>query len=285
MDSSETLRAFGYRVIRCLGSGAGSTIWQIEDRRTHEMYALKRVVKRAPSDGRFVEQALNEGRVGLLFNHPVIRRVHRVRRVRRWLNLKEIHLIMELCEGQSVQENRPQSVAETVRIFTLVAEALAHMNVKGYVHADIKPNNIIVAPNGTVKIIDLGQSCRVGTVKERIQGTPDFIAPEQVHRRPLDAKTDEFNLGAALYWTLTGQAIPTVLPKNGTITMPSTLAMEPAEKLNPQVPPALGSLIADLIEIYPSRRPSSMGEVISRLSLMSHKLGKDAAAQGASGGV
>ena len=134
-----------------------------------------------------------------LLLHPVLKR---------WLSLKEIHLVMEFCEGKSVQENRPQSVEQVVQIFSKVAGGLAHMNSRGYVHADTKPNNIIVAADGEVKIIDLGQSCHMGTIKQRIQGTPDFIAPEQVRRLPLDARTDIYNFGASLYWGLSGQAIP-----------------------------------------------------------------------------
>ena len=70
------------------------------------------------------------------------------------------------------------------------------MNSRGYVHADTKPNNIIVSAKGTVKIIDLGQSCPLGTIKERIQGTPDFIAPEQVNRRPLARRVRPYVIGA-----------------------------------------------------------------------------------------
>jgi serine/threonine-protein kinase len=276
MDSTKTLQAFGYEVIQYLGSGARSTIWQVMDRRTSKVYALKRVTRRSAADSRFVQQAANEGQVGILFNHPVIRRIYSVRRIKRWLSLREIHLLMELCEGQTIQENRPGSVAETVRIFSRVAEALAHMSTKGYVHADIKPNNIIVSPGGDVKIIDFGQSCRLGTIKTRIQGTPDFIAPEQVLRHPLDARTDVFNFGASLYWALTGKPIPTVLPRKGSLTIPVIPSVQPADKLNSDVPPALSKLILDMIEVQPSRRPSSMNEVTSRLTLISLRLGKDA---------
>src|SRR5205809_142124 len=78
-------------------------------------------------------------------------------------------------------------------------EALHHM---GYIHCDLKPNNILVDPGGQVKVIDLGQACKVGTAKSRIQGTPDFIAPEQVKCEAVTARTDVFNLGATMYWTL-----------------------------------------------------------------------------------
>ncbi|MFW6133825.1 MAG: protein kinase domain-containing protein, partial [Planctomycetota bacterium] len=164
----------------------------------------------------------------------------------------------------------------TVAIFEHVAAALAYMNAAGFVHADTKPNNILVAPDGTVKVIDFGQSCAVGTVKRRIQGTPDYIAPEQVTRRPLDGRTDVFNFGAALYWTLTGQAIPTVLPHQNGLRFKADLAARPADELNPEVPAALSKLVADCIELEPSRRIASMKDVAARLGLIAHKLRRDA---------
>ena len=198
MRSSETFELPGYQVMQYLGRGAKSTIWQVWDRRKDAVYALKRVVRHNSDDDKVVQQVLNESQIGAKLDHPVMRRIYRMTRVRRWLKLKEVHLLMEFCDGRTIQDSRPTSFREIVRIFAAVAGGLAHMNSRGFVHADTKPNNIIVAPNGTVKVIDLGQSCPVGTVKPRIQGTPDFIAPEQVHRRPIDARTDVFNLGASL---------------------------------------------------------------------------------------
>ena len=136
----------------------------------------------------------------------------------------------------------------------------------------MKPNNILVADSGAVKIIDLGQSCPIGTTKQRIQGTPDFIAPEQVYRRPLDARTDVFNFAAALYWTLTGQAIPTVLPKKGGVQFVTDLAIVPPHEMSDQVPLPLSRLVTDCIHINPAQRPASMSEVVSRLDLIAHTL-------------
>jgi len=260
--------------MRYLGSGARSTIWQIRDRQTNDVYALKRVVKRENADNKFLAQAVNEYRIASQLDHPTLRKIYRLHRIKRWLAVREVHLIMEYCEGTTIQEDRPESVAEVVRVFTEVGKALAHMNVKGFVHADIKPNNILVDDEGGVKIIDMGQSCPVGTIKDRIQGTPDFIAPEQVHRRPLDGRTDVFNLAAAMYWTLTGRAIPTALPKKGAVTLVSEMAVVAPEQINPDVPVPLSKLIRDCIEAQPAKRPGSMNEVVSRLGLIAHTLRK-----------
>ena len=107
MTTTRTLAVPGYQVIQYLGSGARSTIWQIEDCRTEKPYALKRVVKRGPEDARFLEQAINEYKVGSSLDHPVIRRIYDIRRVKQWLSLREIHLVMELCRGVTVQDSRP----------------------------------------------------------------------------------------------------------------------------------------------------------------------------------
>jgi serine/threonine protein kinase len=274
MGSTPTLDVPGYQVIRFLGSGARSTIWQVRDRQTHDVLALKRVVKRTLSDVRFLEQAINEHDVGSQLDHPGIRHIYGMRRVKRWLRLREVHVMMEFCEGRSVQEDRPQDIRAALRIFLKVAAALAHMNARGFVHADTKPNNIIVSPDGVVKIIDFGQSCPVGTAKSRIQGTPDFIAPEQVHRRPVDGRTDVFNFGATLYWTLTARPIPTVLPKDASLPLGAVQRVAPPSRTNPGVPDALDRLVTDCIEPHPARRPASMNEVGSRLDLIAKQLAR-----------
>lgn len=273
MSSTQTLAVPGHQVVQFLGSGARSTIWQVRDCRTGEDFALKRVIKRHSSDARFLEQAISEYDVAGRFDHPAVRKIHRIRRIKRWLSLCEVHLFMELCPGRTLQDDPPQSVHEVVRIFTTVAEAIKHINSRGFVHADMKPNNIIACPeDGGVKIIDMGQTCPIGTVKRRIQGTPDFISPEQVRRRPLDARTDVFNFGAALYWTLTRRPIPTILPKKNAGSLKVDLSVTPPEEFNERVPPPLGKLVLDCVALEPNRRPRSMNDVTARLNLISQVL-------------
>src|SRR5262249_31387751 len=146
----------------------------------------------------------------------------------------------------------------------------------GFVHADMKPNNILVAPGKdgrpVAKVIDLGQSCKTGTIKPRIQGTPDYIAPEQVHRRPITHKTDIYNLGATMYWTLTRQPIPTSLAKGDSLVSRIDDALMPKPKpaidLNERIPVRLNELVMQCVEIDPADRPLSMSFVIDRLELV-----------------
>lgn len=273
MKHARTLSLPGYQMVQFLGTGSRSTIWQLREIRTGKLFAIKRTVKRESNDYRYLEQAIREFEVGSRLDHPNLRKVFWMRRVRSLLlAVREVHVLMEYCPGKSVQEKPPETVPAAVTAFLQVAAAIGHMNREGFVHADMKPNNIIVGPDEQVKVIDFGQSCRVGTVKERIQGTPDFIAPEQVYRRPLDARTDVFNFGATLYWVLTGRPIPTAMPEENAVLPPQQTALIPPNQLNPAVPASLAKLVMDCIELQPARRPASMNEVTSRLELVEHSI-------------
>src|SRR5690606_18280033 len=127
------------------------------------------------------------------------------------ISIKELFLVMEYVDGVSVELHPPTTFEQALDIFVQTAKGLADIHKAGFVHADMKTNNIVSCEDGTVQISDLGQACSIGTVKERIQGTPDYIAPEQVHRREITPKTDIYNFGATMYWVLTQQHIPTAM--------------------------------------------------------------------------
>src|SRR5690606_30973934 len=162
-------------------------------------------------------------------------------------------------------------------VFRQTAHGLAQMHDAGFVHADMKPHNVIVAHdfegNPSAKVIDLGQSCRVGTVKERIQGTPDYIAPEQVRRGAITPRTDIYNFGATMYWVLTGRTIPTAMGlKNDALT--SSIDENkieppvPVRQLAPEVPDRLETLVLDCVKVRPEDRPENMHQVADRLDLI-----------------
>jgi serine/threonine-protein kinase len=263
----------GYRVLSELGKGAASLIYLVQDPRTKQIWAMKHVEKDSPKDQRFLDQAEAEYQVASKLDHPGIRRITRmIRKKRQFITVKELYLVMELVDGQSLERHRPTKMIEAVDIFHQVAQALAYMHERGFVHADMKPNNVIVSDQNVAKIIDLGQSCKTGTVKPRIQGTPDYIAPEQVHRRPITPKTDLYNLGASMYWVLTGTHIPTAMPKGNSLV--SSLDDDfierprPVHELCPAVHPKLEELIMECVEVDASKRPNDMHGVADRLSLI-----------------
>lgn len=266
----------GYSVMAEIGRGAASTIYLVQDPKTRQIWALKHVEKKTAKDQRFLDQSETEAEVASKLDHPNIRRVEKVIKNRSLLNVKELFLVMEYVDGISIEKRPPTSLDETLEIFRHVARALAHMHSRGYVHADMKPNNIVITEDGGVKIIDLGQSCPVGTIKERIQGTPDYIAPEQVHLRPIMPQTDVYNLGASMYWVLTGKHIPTAIPRGDSLVGALDDALierpRPIKELRPLLPEPLCDLVMQSVEVDPANRPSNMDMVADRLDLLYAKI-------------
>lgn len=262
----------GFDVVATLGEGAASKLYRVRDKHGKE-FCLKRVVKNSPSEQRFIDQAVTEYEVSKHLNSPLIRKVYKLIRQRALLRTSEVLVLMELVEGRTIETVKFKGMVGYCKLFHAAAKALQHMHAAGYVHADIKPNNIMVTKAGMVKLIDFGQSCKNGTVKERIQGTPDYIAPEQVKRLPITPKTDLFNLGATMYWLLTGQRVPTMMPRkdrNDTIqlrTEEAEKSLRPPIELVPTCPPALSNLIIECVAKSPENRPSHMQEVMDRVEI------------------
>lgn len=263
----------GYTVLGEVGRGAASIIYLVRDPKTKQVWALKHVAKENPKDQRFLDQAEAEYKIAQELDHPRIRKIERMIKKRAGLlSVKELYLLMEFVDGPSIDRQPPETLEKAVLIFEQVAQALAHMHDRGWVHADMKPNNVIIADDRDAKIIDLGQSCKIGTVKERIQGTPDYIAPEQVHRRAITPKTDVYNLGAAMYWVLTRRHIPTALAKEdslvGSLDEHMIERPRPVVELNPKVHPKLSDLVMQCVEPSPDKRPPDMHFVADRLNLI-----------------
>ena len=128
----------------------------------------------------------------------------------------------------------------------------------GYVHCDLKPNNIMLGSDGQVKVIDLGQACKINTVKKRIQGTPDYIAPEQVKCEAVTPRTDVYNFGATLYWVLTGKNLPTLytMKRSDNSFLVDTKIDSPRD-LNPKVPENLSNLVMECVRVNPAKRPET----------------------------
>ena len=274
MTTSDAI--MGYEMLGMLGYGARSTIYAVKDQNNH-VYALKRVVRATPDDQRFIDQAINEHDVATKLNHPNIRKSYKLLRQREFLRVKEIYVLMEMVDGYDMETHKPKTIRALCLVCHKVALALQDMHKQGYAHADMKPKNIIVTDSNDVKIIDFGQSCRIGTVKDRIQGTPDYIAPEQVKLRPITARTDVFNFGASMYWLLTGKNIPTMIAAAlGDAMMAVKPQTFPAPReLNPKIPPALSALIMDCVRVQPEDRPANMEMVLSRLSYALNQLEND----------
>jgi serine/threonine-protein kinase len=263
---------FGYRVVDTLGEGAASVIYRVTDPATHQSYALKHVIRKTDKDLRFIDQLEAEFEVASKVRHPALRRCYDLKFNKTMLwKITEAALIMELFEGEPLEFRLPDSVGGVVDVFVTTAQALDSLHAMGYVHCDLKPNNILVGPRGEVKVIDLGQAVKVGTKKTRIQGTPDYIAPEQVKLAAVTIRTDVYNFGATMYWGLTRRKLPTLFTagkKDNSFVL--TDSIPTPQDLNRQVPPALSQLVMECVRTSPSKRPNDMAGIVKRLELIRH---------------
>lgn len=268
---------FGYRVVAKLGSGAASELYAVQDPKTKQVWALKHVLRHDEKGARFIEQVEQEHAIGSKLDHPNVRGVSKVHRTRKLFTTTEIGLLLELVDADAMDQRMPRNMLEAVDQFRQIADGLAHMHERGFVHADMKPINAMVCANGNVKIIDLGQACAIGTKKKRIQGTPGYIAPEQAQRDAVTAATDVYNLGATMHWVLVGEVIPTALPPKGdgelgAVDVKMIQLPKPPHVRNSRIPAALSELVMDCIQLDPTARVASMKLVSERLSAIADEL-------------
>ncbi|MFO0974255.1 MAG: serine/threonine-protein kinase [Phycisphaerae bacterium] len=273
----------GYNIVQRIGTGARSQIYQVIHPETGQKFALKRVIRQPHEDDRFLIQAITEYEVASQFDQPTLRKAIDCHKIRRWMRLVEVQVVLELIDGFSLDKHRLTDLNQIVDVFKHVCNGLDALHNLGFVHADMKPNNILVTNDHKIKIIDFGQSCRIGHRKERIQGTADYIAPEQVERRPLTRQTDVFNVGATLYWAVTGKNIPTMISRQDenrhSIAAPSARRNIPTpQEIDAQIPTALSRLVMECCNDRPSDRPGDMKQIISRLEVVEHVLAKRRAA-------
>jgi serine/threonine-protein kinase len=177
-------------------------------------------------------------------------------------------------------------VGEAIDIFIQVAQALGALHDHGFIDCDLKPNNILLCADGTAKLIDLGQACPALTVKQRIQGTADYISPEQVKCEPVTIRTDVFNFGATLYWALCGKPLPTLFTiKKGENSFLFDQAIPSPRDQNPGVPGPLSNLVMECVRTNPAKRPADMVEVARRLEAMKMSLARGNGSNGSVAGA
>jgi serine/threonine-protein kinase len=270
VSSTPKLSAMKYRVVNPLGTGAGSTILQISDKTAGgKRYALKVVKRQDEDDDIYIEQARREFEVAQKLKHPNILKIYDMRVRRSWFKVSGVDLLMEYVDGKTLDEIEAPEMGQLVLVFCEVASAMAHMHRRGVFHGDLKPSNIMLSKEGHVKLIDFGTCWVRGEAKNRVQGTPQYIAPEQAADKVVDAKTDIYNLGATTYRMFTGRYAQGGIPKAGE----GARKLPAPSQINPKIPSALSELIMACLEISPERRPDGMFDVHQKLVAVAKAMG------------
>ncbi len=260
-----------YRVVRLLGQGGMGAVYRAWDLRLKVPVALKELRPQPGLDEEMLqglrEQFEQEAAVLARLNHPGLVRVTDY-----FEEQSNAYLVMDFVDGRSlvdiVIQEGAQSEAKVVEWARQLLEALAYCHAQGVVHRDIKPQNIIVKPDGNVVLVDFGlvklwdpNDPRTRTVM-RGMGTPEYAPPEQYgavtdHTGP---PSDIYSLGATLYHLLTGRAPATATER---MAMPETF--RPLRELAPHVSERIEHLVMKALSLSVSERWQTAREMLAVL--------------------
>jgi len=265
-----------FLVLGNLGMGANSSILHIRRAADSRQYALKVIPITGPEDFKFLTQGQHEFRISQMLDHRNLIKIYALEAQRDWLfRVRKVLLLIEYVNGQTLDTIKQLPVPKLVQIFAQVSAGMAHMHQKGVFHADLKPNNILLSRSGEVKIIDYGLAWVKGESKGRVQGTPEYMAPEQASKRIVTERTDIYNLGATMYRLVTWRLPPNYVTGNEILKLGSQireLRVKPVEECNPSAPPELCRLIHQCLEFKSDRRPERMSDIQETLESLTKSL-------------
>ncbi len=249
----------GYRIEGLLGRGGMAAVYKATQLSLHRPVALKVLPRTLAQNPAFVARFNREAGALAALNHPNIINI-----IDRGVEGEIYFFVMEFVDGTDLQavlsQGRP-SPPESVRIAAQVCAALDYAHKRGVIHRDIKPGNIMIDRNGTVKVTDFGIAHLAGnpetsfglTVAGAAMGTVNYMAPEQrTDARQVDARADLYALGVVLYEMLTGQ-----IPLG---------AFEPPSRVNPEADPRLDAVVVRALKPNPKDRFAGAQEMASALS-------------------
>jgi serine/threonine protein kinase len=261
-----------FTVLGTLGSGAHSNILHVRRTEDEKEYALKMVPIEDKEDLKYLEQAKHEFRVGQMLNHPNLVKVYAFETEGGWFSgPKKAKLLLEYVPGKTMDKLPLLRMAKLLRVFERVADGITHMHKQNVCHADIKPENLIYERGTRVKVIDFGLAWIKGEGKGRIQGTPEYVAPETVEHKIVNERTDIYNFGATMYRLATLQLPPSWYSGEDQLPMDAQQfkdQLKPVRTANPLVPQGLADLIHECLQLNANKRPERMSHIQGRLDVL-----------------
>lgn len=255
-----------YEILGRIGSGGMSVVYKAKCHTLDRLVAIKVLKEEFASDENFVSKFKMEAQAAARLSHPNIVNVYDV------VDEGDLHyIVMELIEGITLKnyiekkgflENK-----EAIGIAIQVAQGIAAAHEQHIIHRDIKPQNMIISKDGTVKVADFGIARAVSsqTMNATAVGSVHYISPEQARGGYCDERSDIYSFGITLYEMVTGR-----VPFEGDNTVAVALAhleeaVTPPSQLNPMVSRGLEEIILKCTQKKPDRRYPSIGDVITDL--------------------
>jgi serine/threonine-protein kinase len=236
-----------------------ASIFKAIDKQTGQTVALKVPFMQFESDPGFYSRFEREEKIGLSLNHPYILRVEQIDTPK-----SRPYIVMEFLEGQTLahlmRSVRPMPEKDALKIAAFICDALHYMHDHDVVHRDMKPENIMICNDGSIRIMDFGIAKFEGQRRLTFggftptMGTPDYMAPEQVKGKRGDPRTDLYSLGAIIYEMVTGN--PPFEGANPFLIMNARLSGDPIppRQVNPNVSPQVEEIIMHAMARNPADR-------------------------------
>jgi len=265
-----------YRILSKIGQGGMGVVYRAHDEVLERDVALKVLRQGPPAEESSRQYLLHEARAASALSHPNICTIHEVGEFG-----GELYMVMELIEGQTLSAligATGLAVEPILRYGVQIARALAHAHGRNIVHRDLKSANIVVTPEGLVKVFDFGLARRLPKLEVdqltqtapiegtgTISGTLAYMAPEILRGEPGDSRSDLWALGVVLYEASCGQQ-----PFRGGTSLEvvsAVLHQQPA-LLSEHIPPGLASVIQRCLAKQPAERYQQAAEVQAALEAL-----------------
>ncbi|HKE13751.1 MAG TPA: serine/threonine-protein kinase [Kofleriaceae bacterium] len=280
-----------YRISRCIGRGGMGEVYlglQEGIGGLERLVVIKRIYAQFGEDEHFTRMLLEEARLAASIRHPNVVHILDIGR-----DADGYFLVMEYLSGETLVyitrtlRSRGESVPPAVacRVAADVAAGLecAHTATdpagqpQPIVHRDVTPSNLIVCFNGVVKIVDFGvakATLREGHTRGGVKGKIAYLAPEQLHDRPVDGRTDVFQLGICLHELLTGHRLFKGTSDHQRAVAVLEQRIPPPSELDPSLPGVLDEVVLWALERDPARRPASADELRRALEAAAAEVGQ-----------
>jgi len=259
-----------YEILAVVGRGGMGTVYRARDLELEQDVAIKTLRSEFLADDSILERFKSEIRLTYRITHRNVVRTHYFGE---WGGA--YYLTMEFVEGvtlRQLMDTRGRlSVPSTLAIGTQLAESLAVAHEQGVIHRDIKPQNLLLDPDGVLKVMDFGIARlaeRTSNITEvgLVVGTPAYASPEQLLADEVDARSDLYSTGLVLYECLTGRLPFEAKSAIALISKVLTEVPVPPAQVNPEIPSALSSLVLKLMARAPEDRVQSARELAKQLA-------------------
>lgn len=258
-----------YEILELVGVGGMARVYKARCHRLNRLVAIKILREDLSQDAELRRRFHDESQAVAMLSHPNIVSVYDVSR-----SSELEYIVMELIDGITLKQYMQQkgnklNWREALHFITQIVKALGHAHSRGIIHRDIKPHNIMVLRDGSVKVADFGIARLVSgghsTLTQEALGSVHYISPEQARGSHIDARSDLYSAGVVLYEMITGRLpFEGDTPVSVAIQHINSIPLSPRE-LDPEIPEALESITMKAMAPNPDNRYANADEMLADL--------------------